>query len=331
MSSTSLSYRPAWWLPGPHAQTLWGRFGRRITLAPTRIERIETPDDDFIELHRLDPPAGAPSTAPHVLLLHGLEGTIRSHYAQGLLTEMHRRGWGATLMLYRSCGDTPNRARRFYHSGETADLALAIQHVLRDAPSSPLALAGVSLGGNVLLKYLGEGGKQLPPQLAAAAAVSVPFDLARGSRHIHRGFATVYERHFLTSLKRKVREKLTRFPDIIDSGTLDRIDTLYGFDDQLTAPLHGFTSADHYYEESSAIRYIDRISINTLLLNAKDDPFLPRQVLKEVETIASRNPKLVTEFPDVGGHAGFVAGRNPFHPRYYLEHRVGEFLAESIG
>jgi predicted alpha/beta-fold hydrolase len=335
MSSTSLTYRPAWWLPGPHAQTLWGRLGRRIALAPTRVERIETPDGDFIELHRLDPPMGTPSgtsaTPPRVLLLHGLEGTIRSHYAQGLLTEMHRRGWGADLMLYRSCGDTPNRTRRFYHSGETSDLALVIDHVLRGTPTSRLALAGVSLGGNVLLKYLGERGTRIPPQLVAAAAVSVPFDLARGARYIHHGFATVYERHFLASLKRKVREKLTRFPDIIESETLDRVDTLYAFDDHLTAPLHGFSSADHYYTESSAIRYLDGISIKTLLLNAKDDPFLPSQVLEEVQAIAGGNDHLVTEFPAVGGHAGFVGGRNPFHPLYYLERRVGEFLAGSLG
>jgi len=326
MPRSPRSYHPAWWLPGPHAQTLWGKFGRRIRPAPTRIERIETPDGDFLDLHRLDPPTRT-AGAPRVVILHGLEGTIRSHYAQGLLAECQRRGWAADLMLFRSCSTEPNRARRFYHSGETTDLALVIEHLLRNHPNDRLALVGVSLGGNVLLKYLGERAAALPPQLVAAAAVSVPFDLGRGARYISQGFSTVYERHFITSLKRKVREKLTRFPDLIVPDTLDRITMLYDFDNHLTAPIHGFRDADHYYTESSSIRFLHGIRINTLLLNAEDDPFLPLDVLDQVRTIAAANPYLHVEFPRVGGHAGFVAGRNPLRPQYYLEHRVGEFLA----
>jgi predicted alpha/beta-fold hydrolase len=331
-----LPYRPAWWLPGPHAQTLWGKFGRRIRPAPTRIERIETPDGDFLEIHRLAAPEGGRHAAktgahiPRVILLHGLEGTIHSHYAQGLLAEMHARGWAADLMLFRSCGTELNRARRFYHSGETTDLRLVIEHVLRETPSAPLALVGVSLGGNVLLKYLGESHQTIPPQIAAAAAVSVPFDLGRGSRHISQGFSRVYERHFIRSLKHKVRGKQTRFPDLIAPGALDQISTLYDFDNHLTAPIHGFTDADHYYRESSSIRYLNKISINTLLFNAWDDPFLPRDVLSQVQQIAEKNPYLHTEFPEAGGHAGFVSGRNPWRPLYYLEHRVGEFLAQRF-
>jgi predicted alpha/beta-fold hydrolase len=311
--TSQLSYRPAWWVPGAHAHTLWGKLVRQQRLVQTRIERWETPDDDFLEIHRLD----ASADAARVILLHGLEGTVRSHYAQGLLGEMQRRGWGADLVIWRSCGTQPNRARRFYHSGETSDLQLVIR----------LALAGVSLGGNVLLKYLGERGADIPSQIVAAAAVSVPFDLAKGSAYISQGFSKIYEKYFLDSLKRKTHEKLTRYPDLIVRDRIDQLATLKEFDDAITAPIHGFADATAYYAEASSIRYLRNVQLDTLLLNAMDDPFLPPEVLDDVHRIAAGNIRLYPEFPDRGGHAGFVSGWNPFHPVYYLERRVGEFLA----
>ena len=260
-------------------------------------------------------------------MLHGLEGTIRSHYAQGLFLEMQRRGWGTDLVIWRSCGSTPNRARRFYHSGETADLAFVLDRVTQEFPDSPLALVGVSLGGNVLLKYLGERGSDVPKQLAGAVAISVPFDLARGSAHINHGFSKIYQKYFLDSLKEKLHEKVTRYPDLIPTDAIDTLSTLQQFDDAVTAPIHGFANAQAYYAESSAIRYIHGIQIDTLLLNAVDDPFLPSDVLDEVRQIAARNPHLSVEFPQKGGHAGFVSGRNPLRPVYFLEQRTGAFLA----
>jgi uncharacterized protein len=323
-----LSYRPAWWVPGAHAQTLWGKLVRRPRPAQTRVERWDTPDDDFLEIHRLDAPRHAfPARTPRVILLHGLEGTVRSHYAQGLLGEIGRRGWAADLVLWRSCGSTPNRARRFYHSGETTDLALVVDRVTREFPDDPLALVGVSLGGNVLLKYLGERGGAVPRQLVAAAAVSVPFDLARGSAYINRGFSKIYQKYFLDSLKRKTHEKVARYPDLIAPDQIETLTTLKAFDDALTAPLHGFADAEAYYAASSAIRYLQHIRVDTLLLNAVDDPFLPPDVLDEVRGIAERNSHLSPEFPAKGGHAGFVSGWNPLRPVYFLERRVGEFLA----
>src|SRR5438270_4274049 len=176
--SEPLIYSPAWWIPGGHLQTLWGKLFRRQRPAQTTVERWDTPDGDFLEVHRL---AGGDSR-PRVLLLHGLEGTVRSHYAQGLLNEAARRGWGADLLIFRSCGSEPNRARRFYHSGETTDAAFALGRIASEFPTSPLAIAGVSLGGNVLLKMLGERGADLPAQLCAAAAVAVPVDVARSAK-----------------------------------------------------------------------------------------------------------------------------------------------------
>jgi uncharacterized protein len=319
-------YSPAWWVPGGHLQTLWGKLFRRQPVAPTALERWDTPDGDFIELHRLR----AESGSPRVLLLHGLEGTVRSHYAQGLLNEAARRGWGADLLIFRSCGSEMNRTRRFYHSGETTDTAFVLERISREFPASPLALAGVSLGGNVLLKFLGERGGELPHQLKAAAAISVPFDLSRSAKRINRGLSRLYQRFFLTSLRRKAQEKSARFPDLAPAARIASLRTLEEFDDLITGPLHGFRDAQDYYERSSSLKWLHRIRLNTLLLSATDDPMLPPEVLDEVRGIAGKNPALHLEFVDRGGHAGFIAGSLPWRPFYYAERRVGDFLADQF-
>ena len=298
--------------------------------APTRVEQWATPDDDFLEVHRLDAPEGSTEDTPHVLLLHGLEGSAHSHYAQGLLGEMLRRGWSADLLIWRSCGSEPNRARRFYHSGETEDLAFALRKIARERPNAPLAVAAVSLGGNILLKYLGEQGDLARKLIVAAAAISVPFDLGRGCDYINHGFSKLYQKYFLDSLKHKAVEKQTRYPDLPSPERVASIRTLREFDDTVTAPVHGFADAVDYYARSSAIQYLQDITIDTLLLSALDDPFLPPDVLAEAARIAARNPYLTVDFTPRGGHAGFVGGRNPFHPTYYLEERVGHFLAKRF-
>lgn len=319
------AYRPSWWLPNPHVRTLWPRFARHVSAVPTRRERWETPDGDFVEVERLE--ATDPG-APQLVLLHGLEGTVRSHYARGALAEARRRGWGGHLLLFRSCGDAPNRTRRFYHSGETGDLQMVVDRVLDEYPTAPILLAGYSLGGNVLLKWLGEQGDRAPARIRAAAAVSVPFDLARGSRHIQRGFARIYQAHFLRSLKRKTLEKLQRFPDIADPARVAAARTLYEFDNLVTGPVHGFLNADDYYARSSALGFLSRIRVPTLLLSATDDPFLPAAVLDEVRAIAARNPALLAEFVTHGGHVGFVSGP-PWRPFYWGEWRVAEYLGTA--
>ncbi|MEP6904496.1 MAG: hydrolase [Gemmatimonadales bacterium] len=321
-------YSPAWWLPGPHAQTIWGKLFRREPLQPTVMERWDTPDGDFLDIHRLK--ARSPSPPARLLVLHGLEGTIRSHYAQALLAEAHHRGWGADMLIFRSCGTEMNRTRRFYHSGETTDLAFVIGRLLEEAPLLPIVVAGVSLGGNVLLKYLGEQGSELASQVKAAAAISVPFDLARSSKHINQGFAQVYQRHFLKSLRQKALGKLERFPDLIPRDRLAAMRTIADFDNVVTAPLHGFQDAADYYSRSSSIGWIGRISIPTLLLSAADDPFLPPAVLDRVRAEAKGNHLLELEFPPHGGHAGFIGGNNPFDPRYYAERRACDFLANHL-
>ena len=316
-------YVPAWWLPGPHVRTLWPRFVRRRSAPALTAIRYETPDGDFLDTWRIDAPTGA----PRLLLLHGLEGGIRSHYARGMLGEAHRRGWGADLLIFRSCGTELNRVPRFYHSGETTDLAFVLDRLVAEFPDSRVFLAGVSLGGNVLLKFLGERGAAVPAAVGGALAVSVPYDLARSSRHINRGFSRVYQAYFLRSLLTKAAAKARAFPSHVPGV---RASTLYDFDDAITAPLHGFRDADDYYARSSAIRWIGSIRIPTLLLSAEDDPFLPRDVLDAVRRIASTNPSLEVEFVRRGGHVGFVSGRLPWRSTYYAEHRMGEYFAELM-
>jgi len=307
-------------------QTLWGKLVRRQRPHPTRLERLETPDGDFLEIHHLNGPEGAPL----LVLLHGLEGTIRSHYVQALLGEASRRGWKGAVLIFRSCGDEINRARRFYHSGETTDLAFALAHLRSAYPGSPTVLAGASLGGNVLLKFLGEQGTTVSDRVKGAVAISVPFDLSRSARHINRGFSRVYQRRFVRSLRRKAIAKLATYPDLARRESLESVRTMVDFDNFFTAPVHGFRDAEHYYSASSSIGWLETISVPTLLLSAVDDPFLPSQVLEEVRAVAGCNPSLHLEFTPRGGHVGFVGGRNPVNPSYYFETRTGDFLAEQL-
>lgn len=323
------TYRPAWWVPGPHLQTLWGRLARRRERVPIRSERMRMPDGEEVELQRMAA-SRAGADVPHLIFLHGLEGTVRSHYVPGLFDQAGRRGWSADLLLFRGCGAAPNLAPRFYHSGETADLGEVLRRVIAEAPDRTVVLAGVSLGGNVLLKYLGERGADLPRQVAAAATLSVPYDLARGARFISQGFSRVYERHFLRTLRRKAFAKLHRLPGLFDRAALERAATIWDFDEAVTAPVHGFRDAADYYDRSSSLRFLRAIRVPTLLLSAYDDPFLPAPVLDDVRAEAAENPYLHTEFVSRGGHVGFVSGRVPWRPLYYGEWRVVDFLERAL-
>lgn len=328
--SSELTYTPAWWVPGAHLQTLWGKLARRSHLVATQSEWWATPDNDELEIHRLLAPPTVGSDTPRLLLLHGLEGTIRSHYLQGTLALAQARGWAADVLVFRGCNGELNRARRMYHSGETTDIDFVVRRLIGENPHQPLLVAGFSLGGNVLLKWLGERGADAPQQLRAAAAVSVPFDLERGARNIERGFSRVYTWHFMRSLRAKAVAKLSLFPDLFDPAALRRARTLFEFDDVVTAPVHGFTGAHDYYSRSSSLQYLSTIQVPTLLLSSSDDPFLPPQVLDDVAVVAGKNSFLAPELWSMGGHVGFVSGSSPLDTHYYLEERVVEFLGLQL-
>jgi uncharacterized protein len=322
MSGRREIYSSPWWLSGGHLQTIWGKLFRPRRALSLQRQILPTADGDEVEVHTLAGAAGA----PHLLLLHGLEGSLRSHYANGILSAAADAGWNAHLLLFRSCGEGVNRTRRFYHSGETGDVRLVIDKLVRDHPQVELFMAGVSLGGNVLLKYLGENPEAVPSNVRGAAAISVPYDLARSAERINSGFSRIYQRFFLKTLKAKFVEKRKRFPDLPDEQEILALRTMVEFDDRVTAPLHGFEGAVDYYNRSSAIGFLSGIGVSTLLLSSYDDPFLPPDVLREVAARAAKNPALHIEFHRSGGHVGFIGGKWPWLANYYVDRRILEFF-----
>jgi predicted alpha/beta-fold hydrolase len=320
------AFLPAWWLRNPHLQTLWGKLVRKQPPAPVETEFWPAPDGEDLEIHRLKAGEGN----PRLILLHGLEGSIRSHYAQGLLWQAHKRGWNADLLIFRSCGSVESTAPRMYHSGETTDIAWVVKKLCAEDPGAKVALVGVSLGGNVLLKYLGECGARIRSQIRAAVAISVPFDLEKSSRHIDRGFSRVYQWHFMKTLRRKAKAKLEQYPQLANRERVEAATTMFDYDDAMTAPVHGFQDASDYYSRSSSIHWLEEIAIPTLLLSAVDDPFLPAAVLDRVRDVARRNANLTIEFSARGGHVGFISGSNPLKPIYYAEQRAAEFVSGFV-
>jgi predicted alpha/beta-fold hydrolase len=316
----ALSFAPARWLPGPHAQTIFGTLFRRPPHVPLARERWELKDGDFVDVDRLEGPQGAPLLA----VLHGLEGSSSAHYIRGLLWQAHARGWRALALNFRGCSGELNRLLRSYHSGETGDLGELIARARNE--SDRIALVGCSLGGNVLVKWLGEQGALLPREIKAAVAVSVPFDLAACSRALDGpGFwPFVYRTRFLRTLKRKALHKLARFPGAYDAERVRRARSLFEYDDAVVASVHGFADAPDYYAQSSSGPYLARVRAPLLLLSAEDDPFIP------ASSIPRAAPANVTlEVWPQGGHLGFVEGP-PWRPGFYAERRALEFLSEKI-
>src|ERR1017187_7547360 len=300
------NFKPAWWLPGPHLPTIWGKMVRSRKAVRARLECIATPDPDHMTLGRM---ARITKGGPHLFILHDLEAKISAKYAHGMLEEARKLGWSGDMLMFRSCDGEINTARRFYHSGETSDLDLVVRRLIDEHPDLHLVMCGVSLGGNVLLKWLGEQGKRVPTQVKRVAAVSVPYDLEAGARLMENGFARTYVRHFLGTLVAKTIKKLELYPDLCNIEKLRAVRTFFDFDDLLTGPVHGFTGAHDYYQRSSSIHFLDDVRVPTLLMSAWNDPFLPQSVLANVRNIARRNQHLFVEFSLTGGHVGWVAGQ----------------------
>ena len=320
MTDTLSSFAPAWWCRNTHLQTIAATFRPSPPVPLTRV-RWELPDGDFLDIDEL---AAGPS-APRLIVLHGLESSSRAVAVLTLLHEARRRGWGAAAVNFRGCSGEPNRLRRSYHGGDTGDLAWIVSQVSARHPNSPLGCVGISLGGNVLLKYLGEQGDALPAQVRAAATISTPFDLAASVQTLGQGFSRVYQGRLVASLKRKTLTKLVRYPGLVDRQALSAARTLAAFDDLVTAPLHGFANAAAYWAASSSAAFLARIRRPTLLINAEDDPFLPGAALPRA--LVATNPLLTTAFTPHGGHVGFLADRPP---RAWAEARAAEFLAGQL-
>ena len=326
------------WLRGAHAQTIWPLL-RKGSLPNYRRERWATPDHDFIDIDWIDGPArgdslppislygeggdtgslrsialdgsswGGPATnAPLVVLFHGLEGSSRSHYARRMMHAVAARGWRGGVVHFRGCSGEANLLPRAYHSGDSAEIDWTLRRFKQLCPEVPLYAVGFSLGGNALLKWLGEQGEAASAVVDGAAAICPPLDLAAANESLSHGFNLVYARHFLNTLIPKAIAKLGRFPGIYSAGQVRRSRTLYDFDDIVTAPLHGFRGANDYYARCSAKQFLRSIGVPTLLINTLNDPFLPLAVLPRRQEIS---PRVCFETHGQGGHVGFVAGRFP--------------------
>jgi predicted alpha/beta-fold hydrolase len=325
-------FRPAWWLPGRHLQTVWSRVLRRGPRVALRRETWETPDGDELHLDRVDGPEGAPL----LLALHGLEGCSDSLYMHGLLHLARERGWRGIALNFRSCARPAggpkgsylmNRQSRLYHMGETSDLDWVVGTLASSEPGTELVLTGVSMGGNVLLKWLGERGASVPPVVRGAVTISAPYDLAAAADHLETGLGPYYVRYFLGTLKEKALDYATRHPGVVDVEGVRRARGFREYDDAAVAPIHGFADAADYYARSSSLPFLSGIRVPTLLMSAADDPFLPRRVLEEARRAAS--PEVSCLFPEAGGHVGFVEGP-PWAARSWAEARAVEFLAGCL-
>ena len=310
------------WLKNPHIHTIFTSKMRKPPRPAYQRERIETPDDDFLDLDW-----SKVGSRKLVIILHGLEGGADSNYIMGMASYMNELGLDVLALNFRSCSGEMNRQLRVYHSGETTDTDFVLSYVEQNHTYEDIFLVGFSLGGNVCLKFLGEQAEKGPSRVRAAVAVSVPVDLGSASHQLDYGpsLNKVYVLRFILSLNKKLKIKKQQFPDRIQiPKPLPK--TLFGFDDTFTGPLHGFSGAEDYYTRSSSKPYLAKIQVPTLLINALDDPFLSDQCYPA--DIAENHPYLFLEMPAKGGHVGFnPGGRRGF---FWSEKRVGEFLKEYL-
>ena len=322
------SYRAPFWLPGGHAQTIHAATWARRPQVSYWRDRWETPDFDFIELDWVEDPdqdlkLDQQDETPLVVLFHGLEGDSDSQYARGLMHAVHAQGWRGVVVHFRGCGGEVNRLPRAYHSGDSAEIDWILRR-FRSTRTGPIYVAGVSLGGNALLKWLGEQGENARGVITRTAAVCTPLDLAATGDALAHGLNMIYTRRFLKTLKAKAVAKMKRYPALCDRRRMLASRTLYEFDDLVTAPLHGFNGVDDYYARASSKPYLKSIAAPTLVLNARNDPFLPARFLP---TIAEVSAHVTLEIPATGGHVGFVTGPFPGNIEW-LPQRLLQFFSE---
>jgi uncharacterized protein len=324
------TFKPAWWLRNCHLQTIYPALFRNDPNPPDyHRERLTTPDDDFIDIDFC-----GIGSQPMVILLHGLTGSSQSGYIKGLQHALHKQGLRTAALNFRGCSGQSNNRARCYHSGETQDIHTLYQTLRQREPNTPMAAAGFSLGGNVLLKWLGEQGQNV--NLFAAVAVSVPLLLGICATKLDNGFARRYRSNLLKELKGYLHNKLAHLETIghtedatkiKELGDLSTIDSFWEYDDRVVAKLHGFKDVYDYYNRSSSRQYLKSITVSTLLIQSVDDPFMTSDVLPNLDEIS---PSVQLEFTQHGGHVGFITGRIPFKPQYWLEQRIPKFLLDKL-
>jgi predicted alpha/beta-fold hydrolase len=316
------AFRPARWLRNRHAQTIYPSVPwaspQRLTL---RREVLKLPDGDETAVDWVVETEGTPKSAPLLVILHGLEGSAESTYARMMMRAAAARQWRCCVLHFRDCGDYRNVLPRRYHAGETNDLRYFVAKLEREGQFGPMVAAGYSLGGNVLLKYLGESGAGCP--LKGAAAVCVPLDLHACAEALNIGISKGYQRYLLKRMKRSVARKFNPHTAAFDWQRAMQAKTFAEFDDAVTAPLHGFAHKDDYYDRCSSKGFLKHIERPTLIVNALDDPFMTPDVIPEPEALSDN---VTLEVSDHGGHVGFIEGGPPWRPRFYLPERLIGFL-----
>ena len=320
-------YNSPWWLGsgafGAHAQTVYpALFGRTPPLTYARERWDSTPhgkaDGDFVDVDRIN---GA-LEKPMLVVFHGLEGSSKSPYALNLMAEVQRRGWRGLVPHFRGCSGEINRLPRAYHSGDAPEIDWILRRAKAEAPRQPLYVAAISLGGNATLKWLGEQGSAALQVADAAMAISAPMDLTAAGGALERGFCKVYTKNFLATMKKKSLSKLAHHPGIFNADIAMQATTLREFDNEVTAPLHGYRDTDDYWTRASAKPGLIDVRVPTLILNALNDPFLPASALPTVAQVSST---VTRHFPVAGGHVGFSSGRFPGNGGW-LPQRVFHFI-----
>lgn len=324
------TFKPAWWLSNAHLQTIYPALMRKLSvLIGLKRERLITPDNDFIDIDWC-----GEGNQPLIILLHGLSGSTQSGYIRGLQQALLSKGFRTVALNFRGCSGELNYSARCYHSGETEDIHFLYQWLREREPETPIGAVGFSLGGNVLLKWLGEQGNQL--SLFAAIAVSVPLVLSICATKLDTGFSKFYRKILLSELKEHVEEKklhlerLGNFQEVkrIEKlGDISDIESFWQYDDRVVARLHHFKDVHDYYLRSSSRQFLKSIAITTLLIQALDDPFMTEEVLPNLDELS---PTIQLEITQGGGHVGFIGGYIPFKPSYWLDQRIPEFFEQQL-
>jgi phosphomannomutase / phosphoglucomutase len=312
------TYRAPAWLPGGHLQTIYSSLFIRVAPVEYRREQLELADGDFLDFDWIDSPSGAPV----VVLFHGLEGSADSPYARDLMATVQARGWHGVVAHFRGCSGEDNRLPRAYFAGDSEDIERILRHVKSQHADAPVYAVGVSLGGNALLKWLGEQGEAAYALVERAAGISAPLDLTAAGRTLDRGFnRRVYTARFLVTLKAKALRKAARFPGVLDADAIAAATTFREFDTLVTARLHGFRDAEDYWLKVSSKPLLKSIAVPTLIINARNDPFLPAWALPSRDEVS---PAVTLEQPDTGGHVAFPSGPFPGNldwlPKRLMQH-----------
>lgn len=321
---TDSKFKPSWLLKNRHVQTILPRVYPKPCDFKPRFQDFELSDGDFVELTWTGDPNTVKQGQPIVLVLHGLEGSFDSFYAKRMMNAMYLNGWFSVLMHFRGCGQKPNRKVQSYHSGQTADVVEFVNYLNNTYPTSPIYAVGFSLGGNVLAKYLGE---YVDNPLSGGVVISAPLQLDECSKSISKGFSKVYQKYLIDKLVKSTHDKIDFLNGAeavpVDRAKLDQLTSIFEFDDCITAPVNGFDDAMDYYLNSSSKQFLKHITTPTLIIHAKDDPFMNEKVIPTDDELSEQ---VIFELSECGGHVGFLSGSNPFKPEFWAETRALAFI-----